>query len=177
MSTQEIAAALERVAAVLRRRPEAGVHEDAPAMVRWQGGTRMRSSHANGTEVDTDMPAELGGSGDHITPGWLFRAGLASCAATSITLAAAAEHIELTSLEVRAESRSDTRALIGLLDGDGQPVPPAPSDLQLSVNIAASNVPAELLRALVEAAVARSPIPGVVTHALPLALHIVPAGA
>ena len=79
MATQDIAAALQRVEAVLTRRPEAGVHDDSPAAARWQGGTRVVASHANGTEVASDMPGEFGGTGDLITPGWLFRAGLASC--------------------------------------------------------------------------------------------------
>jgi uncharacterized OsmC-like protein len=60
------------------------------------------------------MPSEVGGSGDQVTPGWLFRAGLASCAATRIAMAAAAEGIELATLEVRASSRSDTRGLLGM---------------------------------------------------------------
>ena len=87
---EDIAAALRRVAEVLQRRPELGRHEDAPALARWAGGTRVISRHANGTELASDMPAELGGSGDRVTPGWLFRAGLAACATTSIVLAAAA---------------------------------------------------------------------------------------
>ena len=73
-----------------------GMHDDAPATARWRGGTRVVTSHANGIEIPTDMPGELGGSGDRVTPGWLFRAGLASCAATRIAMGAAAEGIELT---------------------------------------------------------------------------------
>jgi hypothetical protein len=34
-----------------------------------------------------------------VTPGWLFRAGFASCAATCIAMGAAAQGIELASLE------------------------------------------------------------------------------
>ena len=109
MTTGDLAQALQRAQSVLRRRPEMGLHDDAPATARWQHGTRTVASHANGMQMTTDMPGELGGSGDQVTPGWLFRAGLASCAATSIAMAAAAQQIELTSLEVRATSRSDAR--------------------------------------------------------------------
>jgi len=70
--------ALQRVETLLRRRPDIGLHDDAPATVRWSAGTRVVARHANGTEISTDMPAELGGSGDRVTPGWLFRAGLSS---------------------------------------------------------------------------------------------------
>lgn len=103
---QNLATALQRVEAVLRRRPEMGLQDDAPATARWESGLRFVASHANGTQLVTDMPAELGGSGDQVTPGWLFRAGLASCAATCIVLAAAAEGIALATLEVSASRLS-----------------------------------------------------------------------
>src|SRR5438552_3676240 len=100
MGMHDIAAAMQRVEEVLRRRPDAGLHDDAPATARWQGGTRIVASHANGTQMQTDMPDELGGSGERVTPGWLFRAGVASCAATRIAMAAAAEGVALDTLEV-----------------------------------------------------------------------------
>lgn len=172
MSNAAIAAALRRVEAVLTRRPETGVHDDAPATACWQRGTRVVASHANGTQIESDMPAELGGSGDRVTPGWLFRAGLAACAATSIQLAAVAAGIELDALEVRAESRSDARGLLGMADHDGEPVGAGPFDLQLQVRIAADGVAPERLRALVQDGLRRSPIPNAVTCATALALHI-----
>lgn len=172
MKLQAVADALERVKAVLQRRPEAGWHEDGPATSRWAGGTRVVASHANGTQVSTDMPSELGGTGDHVTPGWLFRAGLASCATTSIVLAATAEGIELSSLEVKATSWSDSRGLLGLRDANGQPVPAGPGDVQLAVRIQADGVPHERLRSLVQAAVGQSPIPNALQAATPLALRI-----
>lgn len=172
MSLQDIAAALQRVEAALERRPDMGLHDDAPATARWQGGTRIESSHANGTAMMTDMPCELGGSGDRVTPGWLFRAGIASCAATSIAMSAAAEGIALGALEVRVGSRSDTRGLVGLTDSDGQEVYAGPRDMQLQVRIAAQGVSPERLRTLVEAGVRRSPIPSATRNATPLALQI-----
>jgi uncharacterized OsmC-like protein len=172
MASQDLAAALERVEAVLRRRPEAGLHDDAPATSRWSGGTRVVASHPNGAQFPTDMPTELGGTGDQVTPGWLFRAGLASCAATSIALKAASEGIELTTLELRASSRSDTRGLLGMHDADGIAVSAAPGDLQLHVRIAAEGVSAERLRVLVESGVRCSPIPNAVQQAMPIAMRI-----
>lgn len=171
-TSESIATALRRVEAALKRHPELGVHDDAPATARWQHGTRIVSSHANGTQIETDMPAELGGSGDRVTPGWLFRAGLASCAATSIELAAVAEGIELEALEVHAGSRSDARGLIGLPDRAGQPVGAGPFDLQLQVRIAAAGVEPQRLRRLVEDGLRRSPIPNVVTDATAMAVQV-----
>ena len=172
MTTQDIATALQRAEAVLRRRPDMGLQDDSPATARWQSGTRVVASHANGTSVPTDMPHELGGTGGLITPGWLFRAGLASCAATSIAIAAAVEGIALTTLEVVARSRSDTRGLLGMNDAQGAPVPAAPQAMELLVRIAAPGVSAECLRALVELGCRRSSIPNAVQCALPLELSI-----
>ena len=107
MTSQRIAAAMQRVESVLKRRPEIGLHEDAPATARWERGTRVVSSHANGAQLVTDMPTELGGGGDQVTPGWVFRAGLGImfCHSNRAWEAAAAG-IELTMLEVVASSRS-----------------------------------------------------------------------
>lgn len=172
MTPAQIAAALDRATAVLQRRPETGLHDDAPATARWDGGTRVLALHANGQQVPTDMPTELGGSGGEVTPGWLFRAGLASCATTSIALHAAREGIELRALELHASSRSDTRGLLGVTHADGTRVSAAPGDLQLEVRIAADGVAPERLHALVAQGLRCSPIPGAVQQALPITVHV-----
>ena len=169
---QDIAGALERVQSVLRRRPETGLHDDAPATAIWSSGTRVVARHANGTEMATDMPGELGGSGDRVSPGWLLRAGFASCTTTCIAMQAAAQGIELESLEVRATSRSDTRGLLGMAGADGRPVGAGPSDMQMHVRISARGVSAERLRALVEETYRRSPMACAVENAVPVSLSI-----
>ena len=174
MGMQAVADALERLAKVLRRRPEAGISDDASAHASWAGpdtALRVRCRHPNGREVVTDLPAELGGSGDQVSPGWLYRAGLASCATTSIVLLAAAEGVALTRLEVEAASRSDARGLIGLQDEHGAIVSPALLDQRLVVRIAAAGFEAARLEALVRRALERSPIPRSVS-ATGLALRI-----
>lgn len=172
MGMNDIATALQRVRSVLARKPALGLHDDAPATARWSGGTRIVASHANGTRMETDMPAELGGSGDRVSPGWLFRAGIASCAATTIAMRAAVEGIDVTDLEVTVGSRSDTRGLLGMTDDHGRVVDAGPSDMRLSVRIAANGVAPERLRALVASSRERSPIPCAVESALPLDLTI-----
>ena len=172
MATSDLATAMQRAARALQRRPATGIHDDAPATAHWQAGTRVVASHANGTQVLTDMPGELGGGGDQVTPGWLFRASLASCLATRIAMGAAAEGIELGRLEVLASSRSDTRGLLGMTDAAGAPVSAEPSDVQLRVCIAAPGVPPQRLRTLVEDSHRHSPIPAAVEHAVPVDLRI-----
>ena len=172
MSLQHVAAALHRVETVLARRPDLALHDDAPAQARWDSGTRIVASHANGAQFETDMPAEIGGTGDRVTPGWLFRAGLASCAVTSIAMAAAAEGIELSSLEAEVTSRSDTRGLIGMANADGEPVFAGPSDMRLRVRIAAPGVEPARLRSLVARGCRCSPIPNAVAHATPVDVQV-----
>jgi uncharacterized OsmC-like protein len=177
MTRQQIAGAIARVQTVLSRRPDRGLHDDAPARARWQSGTRVISSHANGTQVASDMPQELGGSGDQVTPGWLFRAGLASCATTTIAMSAAAAGIELTELEVVASSRSDTRGVLGMSDAEGKPVFAGPAQVELRVRISADGVTPDRLRALVEQACRCAPVPAALENAIPLTLRIEPGPA
>lgn len=172
MSSQDLAVALQRVESVLRRRPDMGLHDDAPATARWERGTRIVARHANGMQIETDMPTELGGSGDQVTPGWLLRAGLASCTATRIAMAAARAGIELDTLELQASSRSDTRGLLGMTQADGDPVQAAPRDVQLVVRISARGVSAEQLRALVEDGHRCAPVPCAMQEPVPVSLHI-----
>lgn len=172
METQDLAAALKRAERVLQRRPDMGLQDDAAATVHWDGGTRFISTHANGKQVITDMPNELGGTGDQVSPGWLLRASIAACTATRIAMSAAAAGIELQTLELRATSRSDTRGLLSMADENGNPVPAGPRDLQLSVRISARGATPERLRALVEESQLASPVACAVQDPTPIALSI-----
>jgi uncharacterized OsmC-like protein len=172
MTTEEIAAAAMRVESVLRKRPEAGIHDDAPASARWDGGLKVVAAHANGFQIETDMPREMGGGGLDVTPGWLLRAGLASCTATRIAMAAAAEGIALSALELTASSRSDTRGIFGMTDADGAPVSAGPREVHLHVRICAPGVPSERLKHLVENSNRCSPVSCAIQETIPVALHI-----
>lgn len=172
MSLHAVSIAIDRVRATLRRRPSAGGGADAPAVAHWQGGTRVATRHPNGAEVVTDMSPELGGSGEHPSPGWLSRAALASCATTSIVFTAAAEGVALQTLEVRVDTWSDACGLFGLPAADGTPADPAPRDHVMAVRIAAPGTDAAALQALVARALACSPVPAALGRALPLAVRV-----
>lgn len=172
MSLEQIGKAAKRVIAAFQRRPDMGMHADAPAVARWNGGTRVSVRHADGMEVLTDMPVELGGRGDQVTPGWLFRAGLASCAATSITLAAASEGIELTALEVHVGSRSDARGLLGMSEANGAPVYAGPFEVEMHVTIAANGASAAAIESMVTGCLKHSPVPSALATATPMTLHV-----
>jgi uncharacterized OsmC-like protein len=172
MNIRVISETMDRLVSVLKRRPEFGLQDDTPAIARWESGLRVVSSHENGTQLATDMPTELGGLGNEVTPGWLMRAGLASCAATRIAMAAAAEQIELTALEVSTRSRSDARGLFGMADSNGASVNAGPRDVELNVRIAAPGIANERLRALVEASHRCSPVSDALCQLVPVSLRI-----
>jgi uncharacterized OsmC-like protein len=172
MTAENISKAMARVRTLLARRPEAGIHPDEPAIASWDEDTRVVVSHANGTRITTDMPVELGGAGNEVSPGWLLRAGLASCLATRIAMEAAATGISLTRLEVRARSTSDARGLLGMRGVGDEQVTPAPSAVQLEVTMGAPDVEPEQLRAMVQFSFRCSPVCAAVEAAVPVSLHI-----
>ena len=172
MGTKQIAASMERAASVLRRRPQAGVGEDSAATARWGGGLRTSVHSDAGHSVATDMPVELGGEAGAVAPGWLLRAGLASCALTRIAMAAAVEGIALQTLEVRATSRSDARGMLAVPELDGRAVPAGPLAMELHVRIGAPGFSAERLRVLVASITGCSPVTCAVEQPLPVALHV-----
>ena len=172
MASSDIAAALARVKAVLRKRPLAGIVDDAAAVYSWRGGMRVVTQSAAGAQAITDMPVELGGSGDQPSPGWLLRAALASCAVTRIAMAAAEADIDLHTLEASAHSRSDGRGLLGLPDTDGTPVSVGPGEVTMRVRIGATGVAPERLRELVDQAIALAPVSQALARPLAVALQV-----
>ena len=172
MSLHVVEVGVKRARVAFQRRPEVAVHANPPAVARWQSGTRVVTHSGEAVSVVTDMPKELGGTGDQVSPGWLFRAGIASCAATSITLAAACEGINLTSLEVHVDSRSDARGLLGMAEPDGKLVYAGLFDVQLRVNIAADGANPMALESLVRGCLSHSPVPCTVITATPFALQV-----
>ena len=172
MAMERIAAALHRVESILQRRPAIGLQDDAPAVARWEGGARVVSRHPKGASVATDMPSELGGSGEEVTPGWLWRAALSSCLATRIVMAAAVDGIDLTRVEVLASSRSDLHGLLGMKAASGAVAGPEPGDVRLHVRICAPSVSHERLQALVAYSQACSPMQAAALRALPVEVSV-----
>ena len=169
---QAVAEAMQRAVSVLTRRPDMGVHDDAFARSTWHGGTRVSAHHANGFSTETDMPRELGGTGDLVSPGWLFRAGIAACANTCIVMVAASEGIALDHLDVVVSSQSDTRGLLGMHEADGTRIHAGALDMQMQVHIGAAGVPAARLQQLVDDALARSPMQMTMTQPPTLAVSV-----
>jgi uncharacterized OsmC-like protein len=128
-------------------------------------GLRFRVTGAGGEEVVTDMPSGVGGGGAAPSPGWLFRAALASCAASRVAMEAARDGVRLTSLAVDVDSESDDRGILGM-EPD---VPAGPLSVRIAVRASAEG-DAEL-DSLVRRAVARCPVAELVGREVPLTVE------
>ena len=168
MDPVSIAHALRRAQQVLTRKPELARHEDVPARAVHAGGLRTDIESPLGAVLSTDLGPTLGGEGAGVPPGWLMRAGLASCLCTAVAMHAARRGIELRRLEVQALSHSDARGLLEIEPA----VSPGPLELTLEVRIEADGVDAASLRELVTWSDAHSPVSDAMHRSLDVQLRI-----
>jgi uncharacterized OsmC-like protein len=145
--------ALERARRLFLERPAAGRKPNTTAVAVWRSGLACEVSGPAAERATTDMPEPMGGTGAGSNPGWLLRAGMASCAATVIAMRAAMLGIALKTLEVKVESYSDARGLVGIPDA-----PTALGDLRLSIRLGADGVGEAQLRELAAWGEANSPV-------------------
>lgn len=164
----EIRESILNVRTALASKGDAGPAPDRPAVALMEDGLRCRAEGGDGWAIVTDMPAPVGGGGSAPTPGWLIRAALASCAATTIAMRAAELEIELSRLEVTAESETDMRGLLAVGDG----AQPGPASVRLRVELAAEGADPQRLEELVEWADSHSPVGDCVRRAVPFELEI-----
>jgi uncharacterized OsmC-like protein len=136
------------------------------------GGLKTNISHPSGNTFLADMPAEFGGGGAHVTPGWFMRAGAASCTATCIAMAAARRGVKLTHLEVIVTSRSDARGNLGMFDEQGERVDAAPTDLEMLIRIAARDETPAALESLAADGMRSSSVARALEECLPIALRV-----
>ena len=164
----EIREAILNVRTALASKADAGPAPDRPAVAAMEDGLRCRAEGGDGWAIVTDMPTPVGGGGSAPTPGWLIRAALASCAATTIAMRAAELDITLTRLEVTAESETDMRGLLAVGNG----VQPGPAAARLRVELEAEGTDRKRLEELVEWADSHSPVGDCVRRAVPFELEI-----
>lgn len=168
MPASTISEAVQRVEAAMTQKPGLGLQPDKPATAVLKSGLAFTVRHPGGHEIATDMPKPLGGGGEDVPPGWLMRAGLASCTATVIALRAERLGVTLSRLEVTVESRSDVRGMLGL----DASVPAGPLDIDMSVLIAADGASEETLAGIVAWADQHSPIGNAVRRPIDVRLSI-----
>lgn len=132
--------------------PDKTVSEDSVATARLQDDFRCEISGPYGS-VQTDMPAGLGGLEVAPSPGWFMRAAVASCCATAIALRAAELDIALSHLEVRAESTSDGRGMLGMGE-----VAAGPLQVRLLISICAPEATSDEITELINYASLHAPV-------------------
>jgi uncharacterized OsmC-like protein len=154
MASTNIREAIERTCRAIAEQPEKARSKSVPATARLSDGLRCEVKGPNGETVYTDMPPAMGGAASAPAPGWLLRAAVASCTATTIAMRAARLGINLTTLEVTAESSSDSRGILGLDEN----ISAGLSHLMVRVRIGATGVPAVGIRELVEWGDNHSPV-------------------
>ncbi len=166
-SQSQIRLSLLRARETFDRRPSAALNEDSTAVATWCGGLSTRLSHPSMPQLGTDLPSAIGGADGNPSPGWYFRAGLASCMATSIAMDAAIQGIALTRLEVEAHTESDARGMLGTPG-----VPAGPLRCRLKVTLWAPDTPDAALRELVASAGSHSPMAEGVRHELDVGIDV-----
>jgi uncharacterized OsmC-like protein len=118
-----------------------------------EDGLRCRIESPDGRSVHTDMPVSLGGAATANSPGWLMRAAIASCDATLLAMRAARKGIELDSIKVKVDAKSDGR---GMLLDEG--ISPKSSEVRVLFDIRAGNVSREEIQELVDWVTAHAPV-------------------
>jgi uncharacterized OsmC-like protein len=168
LSITHIQKSFEGVVQYYTEHPDKARSSDKPATAVMEEGLRCRVEWDGGTTIISDMPKGLGGGGTAPTPGWLSRAALAACDATTIALRAAQLGVPLTTLEVTVESMSDDRGLLGMDDS----IPAGLLNARIRVRIGAEGMAPERLREIVEWAEAHSPVGDTVRRAVPATMEI-----
>ncbi|HZD71030.1 MAG TPA: OsmC family protein [Actinomycetes bacterium] len=133
----------------------------------WLGGLRVRATNRDGHTVEADMPGEIGGTGERMTPGTLLRSALAACDATRIAMAAAQPGIELSRLGVEVTSTSDQRGLLGLGG-----VEPGPIEVGMRYRLASETASEDELRALADEAERCSPVLSALRREIPVSVEL-----
>ena len=114
----QIGDAVARAGAYLAEHPDEARYRDSAAVARLGRNLRVDVTGPGGEAIATDMPRGVGGQAKVPSPGWLFRAATASCAASLIGIRAATLGIDLEPgrVEVTVDSESDDRGILGLDD-------------------------------------------------------------
>lgn len=164
MSSQShIRESMQGVIEYYTQNPEKALSQDKEAVAIVEDGLRVRAMGPDGEILICDMPTALGGGASAPSPGWTMRAALANCEAVMIALGAAQLGIELSTLEVRVESVSDDRGMLGMDDSK----PAGPLNMKVFIRIGAQGVSSKKLHEIVEWAEKHSPVGEPLTRVMP----------
>lgn len=166
--SDRIAAADRTAIEHLQSHPESGACTDSSARAVLTEGLRTEVEGPDGQHIVSDMPPGVGGQSSAPSPGWYFRAAVASCTATIIAIRAAAVGIALSRLEVEVVSQSDDRGMLGVDDA----VPAGPVRSRMDIVIAADGADPKAVRELADWGVAHSPMADAFRRSVPMDVAI-----
>lgn len=164
----DVRESIEKAVQYLSQNPADARSTDSRATARLGEALRVEVEGPNGETTVTDMVGGVGGQGEHPSPGWLFRAAIASCVASTIGMEAAREGIELSSLEVEVDSESDDRGILGI----DESVPAGPLSTRIQVRAKAAGVDDGRLREILEVGAARCPVCDATKRAVDVSLEL-----
>jgi uncharacterized OsmC-like protein len=165
MSAQDhIRQSLQGLIQYYNQNPDKAVGPDKEAVAIIEEGLRARATGPDGQTLICDMPRGLGGAATAPSPGWMMRAALANCEAIMISLRAAQLGIHLTTLEVRVESTSDDRCMLGMDDSK----PAGPLNVKVGIRISADPASEGRLREIIQWAEQHSPVGESLHRVMPL---------
>ena len=164
----DIKESIEKAVAYLSENPSEARYTDSRATATLGQNLRAEVVGPNGERIVADMPGGVGGQGEHPTPGWLFRAAIASCVASTIGMEAARAGIELTGLEVEVDSESDDRGILGM----DESIPAGPLSSRIRVRARAVGVEEGRLREILETGAARCPVCDATKRAVEVSLEL-----
>ncbi|HEX6261877.1 MAG TPA: OsmC family protein [Actinomycetota bacterium] len=127
----DVKASIEKAVAYLTEHPDDARYTDSAATARLGDALRVEVEGPAGERLTTDMPGGVGGRGELPTPGWLFRAAVASCVASTVGMEAAREGVDVGDVEVLVDSESDDRGILGIDDG----VPAGPLSMRIRISL------------------------------------------
>lgn len=154
----------------LSAHPEEARYTDSLALANLGESLRVSISGSDGEQVTTDMPGAIGGLAEEPSPGWLYRAAIASCVASTVGMEAARSGLDLDSLAVEVDSESDDRGILGIDDS----TPAGPLSVSVRIIATADGVPDDELREIVERGTRRCPVFDAIERSVQTTLHIQP---
>jgi len=172
MGNSRISEAISSAKAYLAAHPDEARYRDSVASAVVEDGLRVRVTGVDGSSLVTDMVAGVGGTASAPSPGWLFRAAYASCAATLIAMRAAEEGVVLSALEVIVDGESDDRGILGIAED----VPAGPISMRVTVR-AASSQDERTVRAAIAWGLDHCPVDDAVRRPVPVEVDVRVAGA
>ena len=164
----EIRESIEKAVQYLSDHPEEARYTDSLARATLGEALRVEIEGPGAERIATDMPEGVGGLGEQPTPGWLFRAAIASCVASTIGMEAAREGVTLTSLQVDVDSESDDRGILGM----DETVPPGPLSTQIRIRATSEGIEEAPLRGVLERGALRCPVCDATKRAVNVSLSL-----